>query len=131
MKRLKNSILVFIRNCLILYCKLFKRPTVKNIVVDTVEEQVKIDYYNNIMDLNQKISNQKRLIVDLHDRKDFLLRTIIRLKTKVEQSEERDAMISLWENDLIEVDEAILEQQNILQQLILEYSTVKANGQST
>ena len=131
MKRLKNSILVFIRNCLILYCKLFERHTVKNIVVDTVEEQVKIDYYNNIMDLNQKISNQKRLIVDLHDRKDFLLRTIIRLKTKVEQSEERDAMISLWENDLIEVDEAILEQQNILQQLILEYSTVKANGQST
>lgn len=124
-------ILSFMCGCFILYCKWFKRPTVKNIVTNQVEEQTKIVYYNNIMSLNQKISKQKRLIIDLQERKDFLERTLMRLKTTVLQSEERDEMIKLWESDLTEVDQHISTQQEVLQAVVLEYTQVKTNGINT
>lgn len=131
MKTVKLYFLQLLRTCIILYCKWFKKPTIQNIAPDPIVEQSKIVYYNSILDFNQRISNQKRLMIDLQDRKDFLERTIYRLKTSVEQSEERDQMICLWEDDLKIVDDALITQAEILQNLMLEYVQVKQNGTNT
>lgn len=131
MKTVKLYFLQLLRTCIILYCKWFKKPTIQNIAPDPIVEQSKIVYYNSILDFNQRISNQKRLMIDLQDRKDFLERTIYRLKTSVEQSEERDQMICLWEDDLKIVDDALITQAEILQNLMLEYVQVKQNGANT
>lgn len=126
--RIVLYVLARVRDCIIiLYSKWFKKPTVKNVVANPIEEQAKLGYYNKIMMLNHQISSQKQLIIDLQDRKDFLERTIIRLKTHVEQSEERDQMILHWETDLIEVNTVLECQHTILQNIMLEYAQVKTN----
>lgn len=124
--RIVLYVLARVRDCIIiLYSKWFKKPTVKNVVANPVEEQAKLSYYNEILTLNHTISQQKQLIIDLQNRKDFLERTLIRLKTSVEQSEERDQMILHWENDLIDVDSVLEQQHTILQNIMLDYVRVK------
>ena len=128
LQHIKSCIVLYVlarvRDCIILYSRFFK-PTVKNVIANPFEEQAKLSYYNEILTLNHTISQQKQLIIDLQDRKDFLERTLIRLKTSVEQSEERDQMILHWEKDLIDVDSVLEQQHIILQNIMLDYVRVK------